>query len=131
MRTASKEKIQLPTNTKKMKASMEQVFESNMVKTKAQLTPYGKKTMTLDTSLKKGRSTPILSTNRKYGELFFFCCFLAWLVFIIFFVSLKSKLTVKNNFRNAQELMNPRPTIKKHTSKKTFFPTKVMKLGPD
>ena len=70
MRTASKEKIQLPTNTKKMKASMEQVFESNMVKTKAQLTPYGKKTMTLDTSLKKGRSTPILSTNRKYGDFF-------------------------------------------------------------
>ena len=76
MRTASKEKIQLPTNTKKMKASMEQVFESNMVKTKAQLTPHSKKTMTLDTSLKKGRSTPILSTNHKYGE--FFCLFVFW-----------------------------------------------------
>ena len=86
MRTASKEKIQLPpTNTKKMKASMEQVFESNMVKTKAQLTPYGKKTMTLDTSLKKGRSTPILSTNRKYGELFFLLLFFGMAGFHYFF----------------------------------------------
>ena len=48
-----------------------------------------------------------------------------------FFFAVKSKklILVKNNFRYAQELMNPRPTIKKTPKKATpFFATKLMSL---